>query len=47
MSIKLEVAPESMSVGMVFGMPGSCTWIMKEEFERELIAAKRWTGETE
>jgi hypothetical protein len=46
-SMKFEVAPESINVGIVFRRPGICTRIMKEESERELIAAKRRTGEIE
>jgi hypothetical protein len=47
LSMKFDVAPESMRVGMSPSRPGSCTWMMKEESECELIAAKRYTGGTE
>jgi hypothetical protein len=47
LSMKFEVAPELMRVGMESSRPGSCTWMMKEEFEWERIAAKRYTGDTE
>jgi hypothetical protein len=47
LSMKFEVAPESMRVGMGCSRPGSCTWMMNEEFEWELIAAKRYAGGTE
>jgi hypothetical protein len=47
LSMKFEVAPESMRVGMSPSRPGSCTWMMKEDSEWESIAAKRCTGGTE
>jgi hypothetical protein len=47
LSMKFEVAPESMRVGMGSARPGSCTWMMNEESEWESIAAKRDTGGTE
>jgi hypothetical protein len=47
LSMKFDVAPESMRVGMGSLRSGNCTWMMKDESECESIAAKRYTDGTE